>query len=397
MMSVPQEAIDSYADGPVWGPPWMNRRHRGARARVIPMIVALALQLPTLGITLHDGKVLPSIAVVIAFLATPLLLLSRRWPGPVVVALGALTTPSIALGIGPPLQIAPLAFAVVFAILRSKRVWVWSTLAGIGLLGVIGWGALGRQGGISFRLLASVVVLSIIVGASEGVRNRAERLREVSRQIGARRQSAAEAERLRIARELHDVLAHSLSQISVQSSVGLHLFDSNPEQARESLASIKDTSKRALDEVRTVLGVLRAEGETAPQAPEPDLGRLGELAESAASAGIDVTIVGDPGVGLPAAVQLAAYRIVQESLTNVGRHSAARTARVTLERDAAWLHVTVDDPGPAVSGSDDSRGKGTIGMRERAVLLGGTLEAGATVDGGYRVGAALPVAAGTDS
>jgi signal transduction histidine kinase len=361
------------------------------------MVIALLLQLPVLVFTIHAGDWLPSLAVAVAFASTPLVLLSGRWPGPVVAALGVLTTASIGLGVGPPLGIAPLAFSVVVAIFHTKRIWVWSTLGGIALVGVVGWWLVGREGGFSFRLLASVVVLSIIVGAAEGMRNRAERMREVSRLIGARRQSAAEAERLRIARELHDVLAHSLSQISVQSSVALHLFDSQPERARESLASIKETSGRALDEVRGVLGVLRSDGEAPPTAPGPDLGRLDELVRSASAAGIAVHVDGAAPGDLPASVQSAAYRIVQESLTNVARHSVARDAAVGFEYDGRVLVTTVADAGPAMSDTGDSVGKGLIGMRERAELLGGSLEAGPTPDGGYRVVARLPVRVGAAS
>src|SRR5262249_23065165 len=143
------------------------------------------------------------------------------------------------------------------------------------------------------RPLVIALVLTLLVGVGEAIRGRRERYREVSRQIAARREAAAEAERLRIARELHDVLAHSLSQISVQAGVGLHLVEPRPEKARESLEAIKTVSSQALEEVRGVLGFLRADGsdgadDYAARAPEPDLARIPVLVETYRRAGLAV-------------------------------------------------------------------------------------------------------------
>jgi signal transduction histidine kinase len=199
-----------------------------------------------------------------------------------------------------------------------------------------------------------------------------------------------QAERVRIARELHDVLAHSLSQINVQASVGLHLLEKQPEKAADALASIKETSKTALDEVRSVLGILRGEaGANAPLVPEPDLSRLEGLAASVTAQGIEVHLENALD-DVPQRTQLALYRIVQESLTNVVRHANATTVRVELvETDTNYV-VTIQDNGSgAVSGSVD--GRGLLGMHERAELLGGTLDA-ATSGGGFRVRATIPKA-----
>jgi signal transduction histidine kinase len=217
---------------------------------------------------------------------------------------------------------------------------------------------------------------------------------EFRRRAGERRQSAVQAERVRIARELHDVLAHSLSQINVQAGVGLHLMDKQPDKARDALASIKDTSKSALEEVRSVLGVLRAEqaAPDAPLVPEPDLSRLGQL------------VTGYPELRIaledrlrhdevPAPVQLAIYRIVQESLTNVARHATgAGEVRVVLERHGGDFRVEVRDDGdaPADRTASESGGRGILGMRERAELLGGHLSAGPAPEGGFVVSAAIP-------
>src|SRR5690606_8568535 len=204
----------------------------------------------------------------------------------------------------------------------------------------------------------------------------------------------ADEERLRIARELHDVLAHSISVINVQAGVGLALLDSDPEQARTALTTIKEKSKEALGEVRQVLDTLRTPG-AAPRAPAPGLDRLPELVEQAAAAGLDVTVEGEVPDLAPNA-DLAAFRIVQEALTNVVRHSGSRNARVRTEvRDGA-LRLCIDDDGPATGADAGGSGNGLAGMRERAAALDGTIEAGPRPDGGFRVLAVLPLDAEED-
>ncbi|MFJ7332968.1 sensor histidine kinase [Streptomyces sp. NPDC101116] len=201
----------------------------------------------------------------------------------------------------------------------------------------------------------------------------------------------ADEERLRIARELHDVIAHSISVINVQAGVGLALLDSDPEQARGALTTIKDQSKEALGEVRQVLDTLRAPG-AAPRAPAPGLDRLPELVEQAARAGLTVDVEGRPPHLAPG-MDLAAFRIVQEALTNVVRHSGSRHARVHLTHERDLLRLRVDDDGPATGTDAGGSGNGLAGIRERAAALGGTIEAGTRPDGGFRVLAVLPLAA----
>ncbi|MFG3255178.1 sensor histidine kinase [Streptomyces sp. NPDC048172] len=201
----------------------------------------------------------------------------------------------------------------------------------------------------------------------------------------------ADEERLRIARELHDVLAHSISVINVQAGVGLALLDSDPDQARTALTTIKSASKEALGEVRQVLDTLRAPGD-APRAPAPGLDRLPELAEQAAGAGLRVT-TGTEGAAqpLPPGADLAAFRVVQEALTNTVRHSGSRTARVLLRYGAHELELRVDDDGPATGDGPTGGGNGLVGMRERAAAFGGTVEAGPRDDGGFTVRARIPL------
>ncbi|WP_420856213.1 sensor histidine kinase, partial [Streptomyces abyssalis] len=176
--------------------------------------------------------------------------------------------------------------------------------------------------------------------------------------------------------------------INVQAGVGLALLDSDREQARTALTTIKSASKEALGEVRQVLDTLRASGD-APRAPAPGLGRLPELTAQAADAGLDVsTATGGDVVPLPPGADLAAFRIIQEALTNVVRHSGSRSARVRLSYGPGELRIDVDDDGPAASGGSGSSdggtttggaaggGNGLVGMRERAAALGGSAEAG---------------------
>jgi signal transduction histidine kinase len=195
-----------------------------------------------------------------------------------------------------------------------------------------------------------------------------------------------------MARDLHDVIGHTISLINVQAGVGLDLIDTQPDQARAALAAIKDVSKDALGELRRMLDALRDNGEGAPRAPTPGLGRLPELLELTRIAGIAVS-TDTAGVRrpLPAAVDLAAYRIIQESLTNVARHSEATSVSIRLNYQPDSLEIEVSDNGSARrTGASASDGSGIRGMRERAIALGGTLEAGVLAKGGFMVTARLP-------
>jgi len=375
---------------------WSGRR-RPPGAIWFPVVLSVLVQLPGVFIAAHFAATDPwtLAAVLVALASSFLLLVGRRHPGAVVVAIAALCIPAIALTTGPPLAAVPLAFAVVGAVVRSARAWAWWTVAGIAVVGPLGAYLLVGRPEAAIRPLIIALVLTLLVGVGEAIRGRRERYREVSRQVAARREAAAEAERLRIARELHDVLAHSLSQISVQAGVGLHLFDSRPEKARESLEAIKSVSSQALEEVRGVLGFLRTEGYPAARAPEPDLARVPVLVDTYRRAGLDVRY--DDGLAsVPsAATQLALYRIVQESLTNIGRHAQATTVAITLQEVGDEYVLTVADDGRGVPGADSARtsvdgGKGMVGMRERAELLGGRFTTRETDGGGLTIEARIP-------
>jgi len=210
----------------------------------------------------------------------------------------------------------------------------------------------------------------------------------------AREEEAARAvseERLRISRELHDVVGHTMGVIALQAGVGAHVIDTDREEAKAALVSIAETSRSALAEIRQVLGALRTGKDLTPVRPAPGLAALEDLVGELAAAGLPVCvhISGDP-VGVPAGVDMTAYRVVQESLTNVLRHAGPATAdvRVAYQPGAVVIEVVDDGQGPTAPAA--TGGQGQIGMRERVAVWGGTLEAGPRSDGGYRVAARLP-------
>ncbi|RQX02931.1 sensor histidine kinase [Micromonospora arida] len=220
-------------------------------------------------------------------------------------------------------------------------------------------------------------------------RTRAEEAR--SRAEQARRQ--ADEERLRIAQEVHDVVGHGLAAISMQAEIAMHLLPKRPEQAEVALTAISRTSREALDELRVTLGAVRR---GAGREPVPGLARLPALRDRLAGAGlaVEVRVVGGPRE-VPAAVDLAAYRVVQEALTNVLRHAGVASAEVTVDYRADEVTVEVTDRGvgtgrAGTAPADDEGGHGLAGMRERVAALGGRLTTGPRAEGGFRVYAMLP-------
>ncbi|MDX3799506.1 sensor histidine kinase [Streptomyces sp. AK04-3B] len=340
-------------------------------------------------------------ARVLLVVASGLLLWRLRHP--VVVVFGTAVVAALYLGAGYPygpvfLTVAVACFA---AVVRGHRRAAWTALGllwAVHLLVSHWWyrwlppagddpAPFGQELVVAGWALAVVALAELVRSRREQwARDRAERAQAARRRAGE--------ERLRIARELHDVLAHSLSVINVQAGVGLALLDSDPEQARTALGAIKSASKEALGEVRQVLDTLRAPGD-APRAPAPGLDRLPELVEQAARAGLAVDVSGRPP-RLSPHTDLAAFRIVQEALTNVVRHSGSRHARVRLDASGTTLRLRIDDDGPATGADAGGSGNGLAGMRERAAALGGTIEAGPRPEGGFRVLAVLPTTSGKD-
>jgi signal transduction histidine kinase len=220
----------------------------------------------------------------------------------------------------------------------------------------------------------------------------ASRSRRVAISEEARR--AVSDEQARIARELHDVIAHSVSVVVVQAAAADDVFETRPDQARAAIRSIEHTGREVLAELRRLLGAVRPADGSGPSAPQPKLDRVEELAEPIRAGGLEVVVrrEGEPAP-LPAGVDLSAYRIVQEALTNTLRHARATRAEVLLRYRPDELEVEVRDDGRAAATQAPRGGHGLVGMRERASLLGGTLDAGPLPGGGYRVHARLPIEA----
>ncbi|MFF5156924.1 sensor histidine kinase [Streptomyces sp. NPDC000348] len=250
-------------------------------------------------------------------------------------------------------------------------------------LAIFAWTGIGATAGDAVRSRRAFV---------RAIRERAERA-ERTREEEARRRVAEE--RLRIARDLHDVVAHHIALVNVQAGVAAHVMDKRPDQAKEALAHVREASRSALGELRATVGLLRQSGDPeAPTEPAPGLDRLDELAGTFRSAGLRVEVArGDEGTDLPAAVDLAAYRIIQEALTNVQKHAGTDArAEVSVVRVGPRIEVTVLDDGTGEDGDHTpGGGHGLLGMRERVAALRGTLTTGPRYGGGFRVHAILPV------
>ncbi len=360
-------------------------------------VFVAVVQLVGTGIARHDqptARVLDQWGYLLLLTGPVALLVRRRYRVPVVAVTIAATVTYLLAGYPyGPVVLAPLV-AVIGALRVGLRVPVW-LLAGAGYVVMVG---LGRLPGVHARYLrfgealVALVVIGVVLLLGEAARVQSRYLAELARTRAEQARTRAEQqrrqaseERLRIARELHDVLGHHLSLISVQAGVGLHLMDEQPEQARTALLAIKQASAEALREVRSVLGVLRAEDEQAPRTPVPSLANVAALA---VDAGARTVVEGEPRE-LPAELDRAAYRIAQEALTNVRRHAGpAAHATVTIGYAPDGLTLRVDDDGPGGTPGDD--GNGIAGMRARVAALGGTLAAGPGPDGGFRVEARLP-------
>jgi signal transduction histidine kinase len=275
----------------------------------------------------------------------------------------------------------------------GRRAAKWAAVATVAAIAVM------LLNGPRSELIAGVAVLAIYAAAwalgdnvrtrrayLRGLEEKAERL-ERERIENVRRATAEE--QARISRELHDVLAHSVSVMVVQAAAAGDVFDANPARAREALASVEATGRAALAELRRLLGNVR-HGDVA-YAPQPGLAALDALAEHVRAAGVDVEVqVEGASAPLAAGLDLAAYRIVQEALTNTLKHAGATRATVTVRHRDARVEVEVVDDGVGVTRGDGT-GHGIIGMRERASLYGGELRAEPRLEGGFRVFATLPL------
>ncbi|SDP08780.1 Signal transduction histidine kinase [Actinacidiphila guanduensis] len=388
----------------------------GSRFRLPPLGVDLCLAIVVTGVTvwgcysesnpsskalrvLHGHVVTPAPAwayllVAVAGLA---LVWRRRHPRAVLAASlsGVLAFTALGYVGNAALVIPPIALYAV-AVTRSARQAV--VLGGVTLLAL---GAIVAtspfntfgSGDIALGALVAVAVLAGIASANRrdylaAVRTRSEL---VARTQEEKIRRTVDAERLRIARELHDVVAHTMSTINVQAGVASYVTEDLPPVAADALRAIKVASKDGLRELRAILSVLRQADDADSHQPQPGLARLDTLVAGVTAAGLPTGVVteGRP-CALPPAVDLAAYRIIQESLTNAVRHAGPATATVTITYGHRDVRLRVTDTGHGPQAARTSAGHGLIGMRERAAAAGGSLTAGPSHHGGFEVVAVLP-------
>jgi signal transduction histidine kinase len=386
--------------------PGVSPRATAARRWAVDVAIAVIVTAVQVGVThasvsweSHGGHPAPGILTYVLLAVGGASLIGRR-RYPVAVLAVTLGTALWAGGPAARTGVVWVALTVAFfnAVLGRKRAAAIASL-------VIGYVAsmwppwlIGQRGHPSLAAALWLAVLMLLMlSIAEIIRSRSQRTAALERSRTEELRRRAGEERMRMARDLHDVVAHNISVINVQANTALHLMDRQPERARTALTNINEVSKQALVELRSVLGVLRDVDDAAPLAPSPGLARLGDLVTNAATAGLTVRILeeGQP-VPLPADVDLAAYRIVQEALTNSARHSGGENATVRVAYGPDALVVEINDQGalpprgrPPVQANGS--GNGITGMTERATALGGTLRAGRRPDGGFEVRAWLPL------
>jgi signal transduction histidine kinase len=375
----------------------------GSEARRWIVDAAVAMAVATIELALvfaraaHQGGVVTPGEVLLLVVGCLVLVARRTYPVTVMVVVYAFTlgfqvTQGFGSRGGPAWIAVIVAFGTAIYLRRRTAALVFLVVCYVVSL----WGPTvsgkGQSPSAVFALSVGAA-LAAFVGGAELVRLRRQRSLAItqSRREEALRQSSEE--RLRLARDLHDIVAHNISVINVQANTALHLMHRQPERAQAALTTIHEVSKQALVELRTVLGVLRDVDNEAPRSPVPGLGELDALLESSRAAGLAVCMI-EKGERrpLPSDIDVTAYRIVQESLTNSSRHSGSGRATVRLSYGESELCVQVDDDGPTLrAGHTNGSNKGITGMSERAQALGGTLRAGPRPGGGFSVQARLPL------
>ncbi len=347
------------------------------------------------------GRPVPHPTAALALVAVACLALAwrRRYPVTVLaVSVAAVAVYSLLGYVNGAVLIAPVLALYAVATQVSVRRAVAAAAVTLAVLMAVtaANNPFGQISGGGFDLIPFMVVAALFAGIA--VANRRAYVASISDRAEQDARRRVDEERLRIARELHDVVAHTMATINVQAGVAAHVLPTQPEAVAEALQAIKSASKEGLRELRAILNVLRQADDTDPVQPAPGLAQLDALVEGARRAGLPITLaVTGERFSLPAAVDLAAYRIVQESLTNVIRHAGPADAAVKLRYHPDEIAIDVTDtgqgptagPGPLAVGG--TAGHGQAGMRERAAAVGGTVQAGPRPGGGYQVTARLPV------
>lgn len=386
-------------------------------AVVGPVVLALIVAGGTFGASHGQRQARPvdGLAIGLGIASALSLWLARRWPVQVAALTCGATLAYLARGYAYGPIFAPAAIGIFNAVVRGRRLAAVASAAALAL-GSLALRVSVRDEPWSWGAAGGVLTwAALLLVAGEAVRGRRERFVALRRERVERATRQAGEERLRIAQEIHDTVAHHMALINMQASVALHLADRKPEQSRVALTAIRDASRAGLGELRSLVDMLRSEDGVAPRQPTATLAALDDLVGRTRAAGLDVDATlrvtdapasAEPsaaprssaqqtvprGLGdLPTALDLAAYRIVQESLTNVVRHAHATRAKVLVERHDDGVLVRVDDDGQDGALGPESEGSGLRGMRERAEALGGTLEVGPSALGGWRVSAWLPL------
>jgi signal transduction histidine kinase len=328
-------------------------------------------------------------------------LLGRRaWPLAVAVVFVAIEIGQVAAGVSMHTAVSPVAalFLVAWSVgANSPRPRVF-----VGLAVVLGglWASMGidsalgtdHYGGTDYPWIGALVAMPWLVGLAFGSRTESLRVAQSrADRLERERLAAIAEERARIARELHDVIAHAVSVMTVQAGAAEEMLKLDPGRAFEPVRAVQETGRQALVEMKRLVGMLREGDEESGLAPQPGLDDLDELASQVRDAGleVDVRVEGEPR-RLPLGVDLSGYRIVQEALTNALKHAQARRATVVVRYGARDLAIDVSDDGRGPSGNG-SAGHGLVGMRERVGVFGGDFEAGPGEHGGFTVCARLPV------
>jgi signal transduction histidine kinase len=317
----------------------------------------------------------------------------RLWPGPVFLFVLSASVAAFVLGLLRDPFLAA-AFALYPVAVGAVRARVPLRVAGAAAAVVLAGGTLAGAPSASFRLSVAVLGAGALAGSWTAGRVVRDRRAAAARSAAELAGRAAAEERLRIARELHDVVAHSMSLIAVQAGSANHVGAQRPDAVLDALRDIESTSRTALAEMRQLLGVLRAGGDGAELAPAPGPAGLSALAERAEQAGVPVELEVRGLELLPEGVGLSVYRIVQEALTNVVRHAAPARCRISVVAGFAEVRVEVTDDGPGarMRPAGAPPGHGLIGMRERVLMYGGSFHAGPRPGGGFGVSAHLPLA-----
>ncbi len=382
------------------------------RLEVQDALVALVFTASTVVVTIgidaaEGGPALDVVGYLSMVVVGGALTFRHRWPVPVLYATLAGLVVYLSRGYpgGPVFLGVFIAIGTVASLMTTRRA-VPHAVAAVAALAVaaVVRGSTGSGDPTDDNVWAHLLYLSWSVVAfliGKAIRDRRELLaglRERNRHLEETREEEAlrrvAEERVRIARDLHDIVAHNIAGISLQAATGAHVAEAHPEQAHQALLAIREASKQTLDELRSTLYLLREGEDTAPLAPSPGLDALPTLVASVEAAGIPVEleVAGDVS-DVPDVVAGATFRIVQESLTNVMRHAGPAAASVRLESSAEGIDLRIEDDGRGASAPVDGTpaGHGLEGMRERALALGGTVDAGPRRGGGYAVHAWLPV------